>query len=87
MKDLKNNGDDNAEKWQVLLVKRNHKALNNVVIFQSTTRLAPGCWFVFEEKSSTLIVFSVKLCVLVCRASCRLHSKLYFPINSHSKST
>lgn len=42
-------------------VKRNHKALNNVVMFQSTTRLAPRLLVHFEELPSELFVFWSKL--------------------------
>lgn len=81
----KNNGDDKAEKMT------GSASLNEIIrhwamfSLRSTTRLAPGCWLIFEEIPTASIVFSVKLCVPLCRVSCRLHSKLCFPINSHSK--
>lgn len=68
-------------------VKRNHKAMNNVVMFQSTTRLAPGCWFIFEESTSTFNCVLSKTCalMLVCRLLRKLSNQVSF--GSRAKQT
>jgi hypothetical protein len=86
-----NNGDDKAENMTGLPVKRNHKASNNVLIslacFSEHDMISPRLLVHFRRNTNSIRrVPSKTICDLVlCRASCRLHSEWSFPINFNSK--